>query len=121
MKRSIVILEDESIIALMLKKFLISQNHCITGVTKDGATTVELVKNSKPDLVIMDVHIKGNINGIETYKIIREFCDVPAIFLTGNSSEIVNIEKINQNSYVLEKPVSLAELKRTIDKIFSDN
>jgi len=118
MKKSIIILEDESIIALMLKRFLTSQDHEITGITKDGPTTIELVKSAKPDLIIMDVHVKGDMNGIDTYKKIQEFCDVPAIFLTGNSSEVLNIEKIHQNSRVLEKPVSLTELKRTIDKIF---
>lgn len=121
MKKSIIILEDESIIALMLKKFLTAQNHEIIGITKDGKTTIDLVKNSTPDLLIMDVHIRGSLNGIDTYKMIQQFCNVPAIFLTGNSSELLNIENAHQNSYVLEKPVSLTDLKRTIDVLFSNN
>lgn len=121
MKKSVVILEDESIIALMLKKFLISQNHVITGIAKDAQTAIELVKNSKPDLIILDVHIKGNIDGIEAYKIIKGFYKGPTIFLTGNSLDILNREKNQHGYYVLEKPVSLSDLKKTIDLICTNN
>ncbi|MES2592629.1 MAG: response regulator [Bacteroidota bacterium] len=119
--KSIIILEDEGIIALMLKRFLTSQNHSVTGTAKDGKTAIELVEKFKPDLIIMDVHIKGDINGIDTYKKIQGFYEVPAIFLTGNSLDIINIKTNYKNLYVLEKPVSLTELKRTIDLIFVGN
>lgn len=121
MKKSIIILEDESIIALMLKRFLASQNYTVIGIAKDGDTAIQLLKNSKPDLIIMDVHIKGEMNGIDTYKIIQKSFNIPAIFLTGNPSQVLNIEKIYPNVLLLEKPVSLSDLKRAIDIIFSSD
>lgn len=119
MPRSIIILEDECIIALMLKNFLTSLNYEILGTAMDGQTAIELIRKTKPDLLILDVHIKGNINGLETYKIIQKTWDIPAIFLTGSSHEVVNIEKIYSDVLILEKPVSLQELKKTIDKTFA--
>lgn len=119
MAQSIIIVEDECIIALMLKNFLTAQGYKILGTAMDGHTAIELIRNSKPDLIILDIHIKGNINGLETYKIIQKTWDIPAVFLTGSSSEIVNIEKNYPNVLILEKPVSLQELKKTIDKTFA--
>ena len=118
MPKSIIILEDECIIALMLKKFLVSLNYEVWGTVMDGKTLIELIQKSKPDLIILDVHIKGNINGLETYQIIRNDWDIPAIFLTGNSAEVANIQKKYPNVIVMEKPVSLHELKKTIDTVF---
>lgn len=118
MPKSIIILEDECIIALMLKKFLVSLNYEVLGTVMDGKTLIELIRNSTPDLIILDVHIKGNINGLETYQIIQKDWDIPAIFLTGNSAEVANIQKKYPNVIVMEKPVSLHELKKTIDTIF---
>ncbi|MGB3947474.1 MAG: response regulator [Bacteroidia bacterium] len=118
MSKSIIILEDESIIALMLKKFLISLNHRVVGTAMDGKTAIELVKNAIPDLLILDVHIKGQMNGLETYQIIQKQWNIPAVFLTGNSAEVVNIQNKYPNVVILEKPVSLHELKKTIDSIF---
>ena len=118
MPKSIIILEDECIIALMLKKFLVSLNYEVWGTVMDGKTLIELIQKSKPDLIILDVHIKGNINGLETYQIIRNDWDIPAIFLTGNSAEVANIQKKYPKVIVMEKPVSLHELKKTIDTVF---
>jgi len=118
MPKSIIILEDECIIALMLKKFLISLNYEVLGAVMDGKALIEIIRNSKPDLIILDVHIKGDINGLETYQIIQKDWNIPAIFLTGNSAEVLNIQKKYPNLIVLEKPVSLHELKKTMDTIF---
>ncbi len=119
MPKSIIILEDECIIALMLKKYLISLDYKVLGTAMDGETAIELIRNSKPALIILDVHIKGNMNGLETYQIIQKTWDIPAIFLTGNSAEVVNIQKNYPNVIVLEKPVSLQELKKTIETTLS--
>jgi len=118
MPKSIIILEDECIIALMLKKFLVSLNYQVLGTVMDGKSLIELIQGSKPDLVILDVHIKGCINGLETYQIIQKNWDIPAIFLTGNSAEVANIQKKYPNVIVMEKPVSLHELKKIMDTVF---
>jgi DNA-binding response OmpR family regulator len=118
MPKSIIILEDECIIALMLKKFLVSLNYQVLGTVMDGKSLIELIQSSKPDLVILDVHIKGNINGLETYQIIQKDWDIPAIFLTGNSAEVANIQKKYPNVIVMEKPVSLHELKKIMGTVF---
>ena len=121
MIKSIFIIEDESIIALMLQRFLSSHNYNILGIAKEGAKAIELIRTLTPDLIIMDVNIQGDINGVDTFKIIKSFSDVPVIFLTGNSVEIINNEKMCQGIPILEKPVSLEDMKKTIDKILGEN
>ncbi len=118
MNRSIFIIEDEGLIALMLQRYLSSQNYNILGIAKEGLKAIDRIKELDPDLIILDVNIQGSINGVETFKIIRSFSKAPVIFLTGNSIDIItnNIECIGVP--IFEKPVSLEDLKRSIEKIF---
>lgn len=115
MSQSIIILEDESIIALMLKKYLQSLNYNVIGIAMDGKSAIKFVQNAAPDLLVFDLQIKGDINGLETYEIIKKDYDIPVVFLTGNSEQIKNIKNRYPNIIVLEKPVSLNELKKSIE------
>lgn len=117
MKKSIIILEDESIISLMLKNYLIGQGYNIIGIVKDGNSAIELTKKSSPDILVMDVFVSGPMNGFEAYEQIREFCDVPAIFLTGNSIEVALEKSSLRDIKVLEKPVALVDLKRSLEEL----
>lgn len=116
MSKSIFIIEDEGLIALMLQKYLISQNYVISGIAKEGLKAIEMVKALKPDLIVMDVNIHGDMNGVETFKIIRSFSNVPIIFLTGNTVEIITEDEACKGVPVFEKPISLTDLKKMIDK-----
>lgn len=119
MKKSILIVEDEAIIALMLQSYLSSRNYTILGIARGGENAIEMVRTLKPDLVIMDVVIQGDINGIETCKNIKRFSTVPIIFLTGNSLELINNDKECDGIPVYSKPVLMEDLKKTIDQMLS--
>lgn len=121
MRKSILIVEDEAIIALMLQRFLSSLNYQIIGIVNEGLKAIEMTKTLKPDLVIMDVVIQGDMNGVETFKKIRNFSDVPVIFLTGNSLETIQKEEKCNSSEVFSKPILMEELKQTLSKVFQQS
>jgi len=68
----ILIVEDEFIIAQDLRRILISLGHAVMGMAKSADEALEKIKNEKPDLVLLDIHILGELNGTELALKIRE-------------------------------------------------
>lgn len=117
--KKILIVENESLIALMLNKYLVSQNFDVLGVAKSGVEAIEKIKQMKPDLVIMDVVLQGEMNGIEVVKQIKDFSIAPVIFITGNSLEDIHTEKLDVEIKVFSKPITLIDLKKQIDMMLN--
>jgi PAS domain S-box-containing protein len=112
----ILIVEDEAIVALDLADRLAAFGYDIIGTAADGAVAQELVRTKSPDLILMDIQIKGDIDGIETAERIRLRYDIPIIFLTANSDEqTVRRAKITGPFGYLLKPFEERELHTTIE------
>jgi signal transduction histidine kinase len=84
-KNRILLAEDESIVALDIKNRLVSLNYRITGHATTGIEAVELAEKTKPDLVLMDIKLNGNMDGIEAAEKIKAIVNVPVVFLTAFS------------------------------------
>ena len=112
----IVIVEDESIVAMELEQRLIDSGYQIVGVTDNGETAIRLTSEMKPDLVLMDINIKGEIDGIETASRIRKKMDVPIIYLTAFSDK-ATLEKAKLTSPYgfLLKPIEERDLHISIE------
>lgn len=119
MKKTILIVEDEGIIALGLQTYLTSKNFDVLGIAKEGVKAIEMTRALKPDLIIMDVVIQGDINGIETCKNIKDFSNVPIIFLTGNSADMIKNDEKCEGIPVYSKPIIMDDLKIAIDNILN--
>jgi CheY-like chemotaxis protein len=76
-KIKILIVEDESILALGLKKKLENLGYTVTGMAASGKETFDKVSENKPDLIMMDIVIKGDIDGIETTAILNKTESIP--------------------------------------------
>jgi DNA-binding response OmpR family regulator len=83
--KKILIVEDEFILQMMLEKMVQKMGHQVVSKAKSGAVAIDVAKNESPDLILMDIKIIGDIDGIETIKKIREFSDVPVLYLSGNT------------------------------------
>ncbi len=83
----ILIAEDENIVALNIKKTLESLGYFISAVVKSGEDAIKQVEKSKPDLILMDIMLKGLTDGIETAEIITKNFNIPIVFLTALSDE----------------------------------
>ena len=79
----ILIVEDEYIVATDLKQRLEDIGHEIVGIESDGKSAIKKTVETKPDLILMDITLKGESDGIETAQRIQDIYDVQFIYLSG--------------------------------------
>lgn len=104
-KYRIVIADDEALICMDLREMLEEAGHIVVGVGSDGVEALDLVKEKKPDLVILDVKMP-RLDGIQTAKMIAHDNAAPVVLLTAFGDEDI-IEKAKKSmvfGYVM-KPV----------------
>ena len=82
---SILIVEDEMIIAMEIRATLKKLGYNIVGSVINGYDAIQTAGDKRPDLILMDVRLKGDMDGIEAARKIMQLYDIPIIFLTGNS------------------------------------
>lgn len=124
MKAKILIVEDESIIALNIKEMLSDFDYEIVGIAANGTKALQLVTAKTPDLVLMDITLQNREDGIEVAEAISKISSVPIVFLTANDKNktIDRAINIKPYGYVL-KPFKAVELKTAVEialKTFSE-
>jgi CheY-like chemotaxis protein len=118
--KSILIVEDELIIAKVYQLMLKSKGIEVCAIVSDGIQAIEKAKNHIPDLIVLDVQLARNTNGIDTAKEIRKFSQAPIIFTTGNAIHDTqkNIASIS-NACILGKPVDNIILYNKINELLN--
>lgn len=119
-KNKIAVVEDEGIVAMDISKCLSGLGYEVVFISDSGEKTLNLLENTEADLILMDVELKGSLNGIETAKIINDKFKIPIVFLTAFEDE-ATIKKISDvSSYgFLVKPFEDEVLKKTVGKVLS--
>lgn len=82
-----LICEDEGVTVMQLRKALVRAGYEVVGEAVEGAKAIELAKQLRPDLVLMDINMPGEINGIEATRTILHDQPVPIIMLTAYSDD----------------------------------
>ncbi len=115
-QEKILIVEDERIIALDLQRRLIRFDFPEPVITTNGLDALKAIDEDKPDIILMDIMLSSDFDGIETATIIKEKYNIPLIFLTAYSDEktVERAKKAEPYGYVL-KPFKEKELYTTID------
>ncbi len=114
--KNILIVEDEAILALQIKDELLEMGHSITGIYASGEKALEGIEAARPDLVLMDIKLKGEMDGIETADRIRKQYDIPIIYMTAHSEEsTIERAKVTEPYGYLLKPVSVKELRIAVE------
>ncbi len=86
--------------------------HSVVASVRDGKNAIEAVKIHNPDVILMDIKIDGDVDGIETMHEIRKFSDVDVIYFTGNSEASVKAKAAETKMMAFYvKPISLEDLK----------
>jgi two-component system, NtrC family, response regulator AtoC len=112
----IMIVEDERITAEDIQEILTHLGYIVTAVVSTGADAIREAERTRPDLVMMDIRIKGDIDGIETAREIRERFDIPAVYLTAHADrETLERAKLAEPLGYLVKPFQEAELQASIE------
>lgn len=119
---SIMVVEDEVIVAKDIETSLASLGYSICAVVSSGEEALAAVQKAKPDLILMDIMLKGKTDGIETAKQITSHSDIPVIFLTAFSDDgtIGRAKEANAFGYLL-KPFEERELRTTIEMALYKN
>jgi DNA-binding NarL/FixJ family response regulator len=111
----ILIVEDETWIAIELQHALSNGGYEVVGLAADADTAVRLAGERRPALVLMDIHLAGRGDGIEAALRIRERFGVRSVFLSGHLDAATRRRlEATQPFSVLDKPVTPGELLRTV-------
>jgi len=114
-KVSILIVEDDMIIAANLSIQLTSLGYEVAGILPRGEEAIIHVKEHSPHILLMDINLKGALNGIDTARAIQKFQDIPIIYLTANSDDVTfEKAKETQPKAFITKPFNKLSLQRTI-------
>jgi two-component system cell cycle sensor histidine kinase/response regulator CckA len=112
----ILIVEDDHIIALELKKRLQGLGYEVSAMTTSGENAVALAQDLLPDLVLMDIRLKGTMDGVEAASEIRARFDIPVVFLTAFADEAtLQRAKITDPHGYIIKPFEERELHTAIE------
>jgi two-component system, response regulator PdtaR len=112
----ILVAEDESIVALNIKKTLEKLGYQVTSLVSSGEDVIIKANNEHPDLILMDIMLKGSIDGIEAAGTIAQKNNIPVVFLTALSDE----KTIDRAAFVkpygyLVKPFTTSEMHTAIE------
>ena len=115
-KVKVLVVEDENIVGIDLKRTLKKLNYQVIDVLRTGEDAVREARDKKPDIILMDIMLGGKINGIEAIKEIKEEIDIPVIYLTayGDEQTIQNAKFTNPYGYIL-KPFDERTLHSSIE------
>lgn len=114
--KRVLIVEDESIPALELKQELESMGCKVIATVRTGQEAIEAATDTRPDVVLMDIKLKGKMDGIEAAQRIQENQDIPIIYLTAYSDEdTTERAKATRLYWFLKKPYFFDAIKSTID------
>jgi len=114
--RKIYIVEDEPLIAETIKTALTKEGYIIVGMTDNAKEALFDIEQLKPELILLDIHIDGSIDGIELAQFIKKKCAIPFIFLTSHSDDVTleRVKQVEPAGYIV-KPFNEKNLKTNIE------
>lgn len=112
----ILIVEDEMIIGANISLQLNSLGYEVIGIIPRGEEALLHLKENQPDIVLMDINLKGKIDGIETALLMQQEYDIPIIYLTANADK-VNFDraKATHPYAFISKPFKKLDLQRAVE------
>lgn len=116
---NVLIIEDDKVLALLLSKMIERLDYEVIGTCTKGSEAIQKTLELNPDLVLMDIMLEDDIDGIEATKEFQKTnCTSKVIYITGNSDSY-NRERANSTDHIdyLVKPISIDDLKKSILKI----
>jgi len=118
-EKQILVVEDEVITAMDIQKRLINLGYKVPAMVSSGNEAIIKVKENKPDLVLMDINLNGEMDGIEATSKIHSFSDIPVIYLTAYSDDITLARaKITEPYAYIVKPFKDRELQINLEIAF---
>ena len=115
-KTQILVVEDESVVALDIQSRLMRLGYTVPEVASYGEEAIRKAEKMHPDLVLMDIRLKGEMDGVMAAEQIRTHLDIPVVFLTAYAdSATLQRAKLTESYGYLLKPFKEGELHTTIE------
>ena len=115
-KSNVLVVEDESIVSKDIQHSLKKLGYNVVGASATGEKAIELARSENPDIILMDIMLKGEMNGIETADIIRAEMHIPVVFLTAYADEsTLSKAKITEPYGYIIKPFKEIDLHTSIE------
>jgi CheY-like chemotaxis protein len=113
--KKILLVEDDDVIAKVADWRLKNLGYTVCGRATTGAEAMELVVNAKPDLELMDINIKGDVDGIETAMMIKKGFNIPVVYVTSHSDgpTLLRAKATNPDGFIV-KPFDDNDLRVAI-------
>ncbi|HLN33216.1 MAG TPA: PAS domain S-box protein [Gemmataceae bacterium] len=112
----VLVVEDEAVVAMDIEHRLINLGHTVVGVTARGEEAVRLAKELRPDLILMDIHLQGDMDGVTAAEQIQECFEVPVVYVTAHADEVtIQRAKISGPFGYVLKPFDERELRTVIE------
>jgi len=119
-KAKMLVIEDDSIMGMEMKEVLEGFGYEVSDIVSSGEAALKAVKLHRPDLVLMDIRLKGDMSGIEAAHKMRTFTSAPITFLTGYRSDGTSKEvRSIPRTYLLTKPIDFDKLSSTLQEALS--
>ncbi len=118
--KKILIVEDNHLLLMVHKRIIEKVGHIVTAHVDNAEDAIIEVKKQPPDLILMDIKLNGEMNGIEAVRKINKHFEIPVIYLSGNSNN--NLSKKAKESGCIDylvKPVQMNDLEKSFQKAFS--
>ena len=119
---NILIVEDENIIAMDIQFMLENLGYKISGVVSSGEDSIKKAYNMLPDLILMDIKLKGNIDGVSAANQIYKSLRIPVVYLTAylDNSTMDRVKKTMHFGFI-SKPFEEKELQNIIEETLAHN
>ncbi|MCE1188747.1 MAG: PAS domain S-box protein [Ignavibacteria bacterium] len=115
-RAKLFIVEDEAIVAMDIRKRLQSVGYEVLGVASEANTLFLQLKKGLPDIILMDIMLKGDIDGIRAARQVKELYNIPVIFITAHvDDDTFQRAKITEPYGYIVKPIDFKDLFNTIE------
>ena len=112
----ILVVEDDNVVAHHLKLCLKAMGHSVIDVCSYGEDAVEKARELQPDLILMDIMLRGAMSGLEAMQTIRVHDDIPVVYLTAcEADHLIKSANVTDSFDYLLKPFRDTELKNVIE------
>jgi DNA-binding LytR/AlgR family response regulator len=115
-KTNVLVVEDESIVSKDIQHSLKKLGYNVVGAASTGERAFELASSEKPDIILMDIMLKGDVNGIEVASRVKEELQIPVIYLTAYADEsTLEKAKVTEPYGYIIKPFKEVDLHTSIE------
>ena len=115
-KAKILIVEDDSMLCTVFEMFLDELGYLQCGTVPSGEEALKHCEGNTPDLILMDIHLDGEIDGIDVAKVVHEKYNIPIIYISGDSDVSTVKRAVLPNTYgFMTKPVYKNSLELNIE------